>query len=68
MLSCVSCCWFIEPMSRDWLNAGSPWVIEPKSLPAFLERETPVLSERAVAMFANHLTRYTRARQNVERK
>jgi len=60
--------WFIEPMSRDWLNAGSPWVLEPKSLPAFLEREAPVLSEREVAMFANHLSRYVRARQHAERE
>jgi hypothetical protein len=59
--------WFIEPMSRAWLNAGHPWVLEPKSLPAFLLREPVVLSEREVAMFANHLTRYVRARQEVER-
>jgi Nuclease-related domain len=24
--------WFIESMTRDWLNGGNPWVLEPKSL------------------------------------
>ena len=60
--------WFIEPMTRQWLNAGHPWVLEPKSLPAFLAREPPVLSEREVAMFSSHLSRYVRTCQDAERK
>lgn len=53
--------WYVEPMTRQWLNAQCPWVLEPKCLPAFLKHEPPVLSEREVAMFANHLSRYVRA-------
>ena len=60
--------WFIEPMTREWLNAGHPWVLEPKSLPGLLAREPPVLSDREVTMFGNHLVRYVRARQDAERK
>ncbi len=60
--------WFIEPMTRDWLNAALPWVLEPKSLPGFLIREPRTLDERQVAMFANHLTRYVRAREDAERR
>jgi hypothetical protein len=53
---------------RDWLNAGNPWVLEPKALPAFLTREPTVLNDRQVMMFSNHLTRYVRAREDVARK
>jgi hypothetical protein len=60
--------WFIDPMTRDWLNAGNPWVLEPKALPAFLTREPTVLNDRQVMMFSNHLTRYVRAREDVARK
>ena len=59
--------WYVEPMTRQWLNAQRPWVLEPKSLPAFLNYEPPVLSDREVAMFANHLARYVRAHQSAVR-
>jgi hypothetical protein len=60
--------WFIDPMTRDWLNGGNPWVLEPKALPAFLTREPTVLDDRQVMMFSNHLTRYVRAREGAARK
>lgn len=60
--------WFIDPMTRDWLNAGNPWVLEPKALPAFLAREPAVLKDRQVMMFPNHLTRYVRAVEEASRK
>jgi len=56
--------WFVEPMTRDWLNAPRPWVLEPKSLPAFITHAPSALSAREVTMFANHLSRYVRARQD----
>jgi hypothetical protein len=59
--------WYIEPMTRHWLNAQRPWVLEPKALPAFLRHEPPILSEREVTMFANHLARYVRAHQEAAR-
>jgi len=59
--------WYVEPMTRQWLNAQRPWVLEPKSLPAFLKHEPPILSDREVAMFANHLARYVRAHQSAAR-
>jgi hypothetical protein len=60
--------WFIEPMTRDRVEARRPWVLEPKSLPTFLSHERADLSAREVAMYASHFTRYVRARQNTERK
>ena len=59
--------WYVEPMTRQWLNAHRPWVLEPKSLPAFLQYEPPVLSDREVTMFANHLEVYVRAHQSAAR-
>jgi len=59
--------WYVEPMTRQWLNAQRPWILEPKSLPAFLRHEPTVLSDREIAMFANHLARYVRAYQSAAR-
>lgn len=60
--------WFVEPMTREWLNAQRPWVLEPKCLPGFIKHEPTVLSEREVAMFANHLSKYVRARQRTAQR
>jgi hypothetical protein len=59
--------WFVEPMTREWLNEGHPWVLEPKSFPALLLSERSVLTERDVATLTNHLTRYVRGRESAER-
>jgi len=59
--------WFVEPMTRDWLNEGHPWVLEPKSFPALLLSERSILTERDVATLTNHLTRYVRGRESAER-
>jgi hypothetical protein len=59
--------WFIEPMTRDWLDGARPWVQEPKSVPSFLFHERSVLSDREVTLFTNHLARYVRAREDAER-
>ncbi|MBS0377203.1 MAG: NERD domain-containing protein [Proteobacteria bacterium] len=60
--------WSIEYMSREWLNAGRPWVLQPKAFAAFLAQEQALLTLRQVKMYAGHLSRYMRARQEAERK
>jgi hypothetical protein len=52
--------WFIEP-SNDARRLGV-WVLEPKALPAFIEKEPVRLSDADVAVGAFHLSRYVRAR------
>ena len=42
--------------------------VRARTLTGFLIREPRTLDERQVAMFANHLTRYVRARQDAERR
>jgi Nuclease-related domain len=59
--------WFVEPMTRAWLDAHHPWILEPKSLLRFLEQEPPLYSAREVTMFANHLSRYVRSREDDQR-
>ena len=59
--------WFVEPMTRDWLNAGHPWVLEPKSLPRFLKCEPTRLSEAEVTNLSNQVGRYVRDRESAER-
>jgi Nuclease-related domain len=60
--------WSIEYMSREWLNAGRPWVLQPKAFAAFLAQEQTVLTLRQVKMYTGHLSRYIRARQEAERR
>ncbi len=51
--------WFIEPEDR---RAALPvWVLEPKALPAFIEREPVTIASSDVALAAYHLSRYVRA-------
>jgi Nuclease-related domain len=55
--------WFVEPMTREWRSAGLPWVLEPKSLPAFLAHEPQIFSEDQIRLAAFHLSRYVRSKQ-----
>lgn len=51
--------WFVAPLPK-----GSPrdvWVLEPKALPAFIEKEPQQLRADEVAMAACHLSRFIRA-------
>jgi hypothetical protein len=50
--------WFVEPMSAE-AKKGT-WVLEPKALPAFIEKEPQLLSDADVALAAFHLGRYVR--------
>jgi len=50
--------WFVEPMSAEAKN--DIWVLEPKSLPAFIEQEPRRLSDSDVALAAFHFGRYVR--------
>lgn len=53
--------WWVQPMSAQWKrDPGRPWVLEPKALPAFIEKEPETIAEADVAMAAFHLTRYVR--------
>lgn len=54
--------WWVEPMDAQWKrDAGKPWVLEPKGLPAFIENEPETITESDVALAAFHLSRYVRA-------
>jgi hypothetical protein len=54
--------WWVEPMSARWRqDPGTPWVLEPKALPAFIENEPETIGDTDVAMAAFHLSRYVRA-------
>jgi hypothetical protein len=50
--------WFVE---QDQVSRREVWVLEPKSLPAFLEREAIRLSAEEIAMSSFHLGRYVRS-------
>jgi hypothetical protein len=50
--------WFVEPM--DAATKSQAWVLEPKALPAFIEKEPLVLAGGDVALVAYHLSRYVR--------
>lgn len=53
--------WWVQPMSARWRRyPGTPWVLEPKALPAFIENEPETIGETDVAMAAFHLSRYVR--------
>jgi hypothetical protein len=49
--------WFVEQRSRT----GPVWVLEPKALPAFIEREPMTIAASDVGLAAYHLSRYVRA-------
>jgi hypothetical protein len=49
--------WFVEPPSGPKLDI---WVLEPKALPAFIEREPQRLPMSDVSLAAFHLSRYVR--------
>jgi hypothetical protein len=49
--------WFVEQAAPR----GPVWVLEPKALPAFIEKEPAVLSSADVALAAFHLSRYIRS-------
>ena len=49
--------WFVEQRTPR----GSVWVLEPKALPAFIEKEPAVLAPSDVALAAFHLSRYIRS-------
>ena len=51
--------WFVEPMTAE--AKREVWVLEPKALPAFIEREDAVIAESDVALAAYHLSRYVRS-------
>lgn len=50
--------WFVEPMDRT--TRERVWVLEPKALPAFIEREPNRLADTDVALAAFHLSRFIR--------
>ena len=49
--------WFIQ----DKRNFGAPvWVLEPKGLPAWIQREAATIAEADVSLATYHLSRYIR--------
>lgn len=50
--------WFVEPMPGSLKDV---WVLEPKALPAFLDREAARLSAEDARLAAYHLSRHIRA-------
>jgi hypothetical protein len=49
--------WFVEQRAPR----GSVWVLEPKALPAFIEKEPALVAPSDVALAAFHLSRYIRS-------
>jgi len=45
--------WFVEPVDPETI--GRAWVLEPKALPEFIEREPESIAPRDVAIVAFHL-------------
>jgi Nuclease-related domain len=53
--------WFIERMSPAWRQTpGRPWVLEPKALAAFIEREPQDITEDELRRAASSLKQYVR--------
>lgn len=48
--------WYVEQRTQR----GSVWVLEPKALPAFIEKEPASVAPAEVALAAFHLSRYVR--------
>lgn len=51
--------WFVKATAKP--GAGSPWVLNPKALPAFLGRHPVRLSDAEAQMATYHLSRFVRA-------
>lgn len=51
--------WFVDPSLKNAFE--DLWVLEPKALPDFIERESIRLSDADVALASYHLSRYIRA-------
>ena len=47
--------WFIKD-SRDKERGNNVWVLEPKALPAFIDKQPNIISEEQVRLIANHLS------------
>ncbi len=52
--------WFIKD-SRDKERGNNVWVLEPKALPAFIDKQPNIISEEQVRIIANHLSLKNRA-------
>lgn len=52
--------WFVDPVPQDIKR--DVWVLEPKALASWIEREPSSLSESDVALVAYHLSRYIRTK------
>lgn len=52
--------WFVEAPPGTQREV---WVMEPKGLPAFLDRQSQQVSDEDVALYAFHLSRYVRTSQ-----
>jgi nuclease-like protein len=50
--------WFVDQRSPR----GSVWVLEPKALPAFIERQLATIAPADVALASYHLSRYVRSK------
>jgi hypothetical protein len=50
--------WWVDQMNKE--RRRKVWVLEPKALPTFIEREPAKLTSDEVAMAAFHLSRYVR--------
>ena len=55
--------WWIEPLPSE--KAREVWVLEPKALPAFLERTPNRISSEDAKLLSYHLSRYIRQTNNV---
>jgi hypothetical protein len=51
--------WFVEPMSKT--NGTNTWVLNPKALAAFIDKEPMRLSDPDLHLAAYHLARYVRS-------
>jgi hypothetical protein len=53
--------WFIERMSPTWRRTPElPWVLEPKALASFIEREPQDITESELRLAASSLAQYVR--------
>jgi Nuclease-related domain len=54
--------WFIERMSPAWRRTPElPWVLEPRALAAFIEREPQKITESELRLAASSLAHYVRS-------
>ncbi len=50
--------WYVQRMSRAWLQAGRPWILPPQNLVAFVKREPVRLSSDEIHLAADRLRDY----------